>query len=121
MLLVVAGGVFHFFLTLMNSFINFSEVPPNATQDDIERVREGAYGEYMSRSRSTSLGEQSSSSGHGRKPPSLSSHNVATFPAKLHKILSDPKYQHIMRWLPHGRSWEVSSTLKKNRMFLPSR
>ena len=106
---------FYLFLALMKIFINFSEVPPNATQDDIERVREGAYGQYMSRSRSTSFGEQPSLSGYGRKPPSLSSHNVATFPTKLHKILSDPRYQHIIRWLPHGRSWEVSSTLWKIR------
>ena len=31
----------------------------------------------------------------------------ATFPVKLHNILSIPDYQHIITWLPHGRSWQV--------------
>jgi hypothetical protein len=29
------------------------------------------------------------------------------FPAKLHEILSNPEYEHIISWRPHGRSWEV--------------
>lgn len=28
-----------------------------------------------------------------------------TFPVKLHMILSNPKHEDIIRWLPHGRSW----------------
>jgi hypothetical protein len=30
-----------------------------------------------------------------------------TFPAKLHEIVSTPRYQHIIAWLPHGRSWVI--------------
>jgi HSF-type DNA-binding len=29
------------------------------------------------------------------------------FPMKLHMILSDPTYEHIISWLPHGRSWLI--------------
>lgn len=29
------------------------------------------------------------------------------FPAKLHEIVSNPSYQHIIRWQPHGRSWKI--------------
>ena len=29
------------------------------------------------------------------------------FPAKLHAILSNPSYQHIICWQPHGRAWIV--------------
>ena len=30
-----------------------------------------------------------------------------TFPVKLHAIVSSPNYQHIIRWMPHGRSWKI--------------
>ena len=30
-----------------------------------------------------------------------------TFPVKLHMILSNPEYQDIISWLPHGRSWRI--------------
>ena len=30
-----------------------------------------------------------------------------SFPAKLHKILSHPKFRNIILWLPHGRSWRI--------------
>ncbi|KAL7504560.1 hypothetical protein ACHAXN_002672 [Cyclotella atomus] len=30
-----------------------------------------------------------------------------TFPMKLHAIVSNPEYRHIIRWQPHGRSWKV--------------
>jgi hypothetical protein len=29
------------------------------------------------------------------------------FPVKLHYILSNPKYQEFIAWLPHGRSWRI--------------
>jgi len=29
------------------------------------------------------------------------------FPVKLLKLLSNPEYSHIIRWMPHGRSWRV--------------
>ena len=30
-----------------------------------------------------------------------------TFPVKLHLILSNPEFQEIISWLPHGRSWRI--------------
>lgn len=30
-----------------------------------------------------------------------------TFPMKLHAIISNPRYRHIICWMPHGRSWKV--------------
>lgn len=30
-----------------------------------------------------------------------------TFPIKLHMILSNPEFQDIISWLPHGRSWRI--------------
>lgn len=29
------------------------------------------------------------------------------FPAKLHEIMSNPEYRHIIGWMPHGRSWMI--------------
>lgn len=31
----------------------------------------------------------------------------ATFPVKLHQILSNADYADVVVWLPHGRSWKV--------------
>ena len=33
--------------------------------------------------------------------------NRVTFPMKLHTILSSTNYQHIICWMPHGRSWKI--------------
>jgi hypothetical protein len=30
-----------------------------------------------------------------------------TFPVKLHMILSNPDFEDIVGWLPHGRSWRI--------------
>ena len=30
-----------------------------------------------------------------------------SFPARLHLMLSNPEFQEIITWLPHGRSWRV--------------
>ena len=30
-----------------------------------------------------------------------------TFPMKLHTILSNPEFQDIIAWLPHGRAWRI--------------
>jgi len=30
-----------------------------------------------------------------------------TFPMKLHAILSNPEFQDIIAWLPHGRAWRI--------------
>jgi len=32
---------------------------------------------------------------------------MSTFPPKLHKLLSNPEFSHIIGWMPHGRSWRV--------------
>ena len=45
----------------------------------------------------------------------VSSFRTMNFPAKLHKILSTPEYEHIIGWMPHGRSWAV-----KNKQLLES-
>ncbi len=29
------------------------------------------------------------------------------FPARLHAILSDEQYAHVISWMPHGRAWKV--------------
>jgi hypothetical protein len=36
--------------------------------------------------------------------------SAALFPAKLHEIVSNPEYEHIISWRPHGRSWEVKDS-----------
>jgi hypothetical protein len=33
--------------------------------------------------------------------------SAALFPAKLHEIVSNPEYERIIAWRPHGRSWKV--------------
>jgi hypothetical protein len=37
---------------------------------------------------------------------------VPTFLAKLHAILLRPELQHIVAWLPHGRSWKVYNAVE---------
>ena len=39
--------------------------------------------------------------------PILPNANIDNFPARLHEIVSNPAYQHIIGWMPHGRAWEV--------------
>lgn len=36
-----------------------------------------------------------------------SSIRIQKLPAKLHAMLSTAEFQHIISWLPHGRSWKV--------------
>lgn len=31
----------------------------------------------------------------------------SNFPTKLRRILSNPKFQEFITWLPHGRSWRI--------------
>lgn len=35
------------------------------------------------------------------------SKNAATFPNKLHRILSAEEFAHIISWMPHGRAWKI--------------
>jgi hypothetical protein len=30
-----------------------------------------------------------------------------SFPWKMHMILNDPQFEHIVAWVPHGRSWRI--------------
>jgi hypothetical protein len=32
---------------------------------------------------------------------------VQNFPMKLHAILSNPEFQDVVAWLPHGRAWRI--------------
>ena len=31
----------------------------------------------------------------------------SNFPAKLHQILSNPAFVHVISWMPHGRAWKI--------------
>jgi len=42
-----------------------------------------------------------------------------TFPVKLHMILSNPEYQDIISWLPHGRSWRILQQKTFEEQVLP--
>jgi hypothetical protein len=43
-----------------------------------------------------------------RETPTPASRNAtASFPMKLHEILSSPEYKDCITWLPHGRAWRV--------------
>lgn len=46
--------------------------------------------------------------------------NQELFPAKLHLILSDPKYSRIISWSPHGRAWCVISKKAMRSIVLPN-
>ena len=41
------------------------------------------------------------------KPKRSRPQGVASFPMKLHRILSDPAYHEYIAWLPHGRAWRI--------------
>lgn len=41
------------------------------------------------------------------------------FPVKLHYILSNPKYQDCVAWLPHGRAWRVLKPKAFERRIIP--
>ncbi|KAL3809305.1 hypothetical protein ACHAXA_009429, partial [Cyclostephanos tholiformis] len=43
------------------------------------------------------------------------------FPAKLHAIVSNPNYQHIVCWQAHGRSWKIVRLLNPGPCFLRGR
>ena len=56
-----------------------------------------AYRDYSKMS-SSGANDFNKSQPPGKEPP---------FPVKLHRILSNPEYNDIVSWLPHGRSWRV--------------
>ena len=43
----------------------------------------------------------------------------APFSVKLHRILSNPEYEHMIAWLPHGRSWRVIDPIKFANVVIP--
>jgi hypothetical protein len=43
----------------------------------------------------------------------------ASLPDKLHAILSNPNYEHIISWLPHGRAWKIHNLTKFSTLILP--
>lgn len=49
----------------------------------------------------------------------VSSRKDATFPMKLHKLLSDPEAEGIITWLPHGRSWKIIKQEEFETVLLP--
>lgn len=43
----------------------------------------------------------------------------ATFPVKLHMILSNPALENIISWLPHGRSWRITQQKEFTTKVIP--
>uniref|UniRef100_A0A7S1FXI8 HSF-type DNA-binding domain-containing protein n=1 Tax=Corethron hystrix TaxID=216773 RepID=A0A7S1FXI8_9STRA len=41
------------------------------------------------------------------------------FPMKLQKLLSEPKYEHIVSWMPHGRCWKIHQKREFELLVLP--
>jgi len=41
------------------------------------------------------------------------------FPLKLHIILSQPQFDDIISWMPHGRAWKVIDTTRLEKEVLP--
>mmetsp|Transcript_10375 Transcript_10375/g.14640 ORF Transcript_10375/g.14640 Transcript_10375/m.14640 type:complete len:470 (+) Transcript_10375:174-1583(+) len=50
---------------------------------------------------------ESTHSESGALSPNSSAIRVQKLPAKLNAMLSNPEFQHIISWMPHGRSWKV--------------
>eukprot|EP00816_Leptocylindrus_hargravesii_P011753 CAMPEP_0196815736 /NCGR_PEP_ID=MMETSP1362-20130617/51573_1 /TAXON_ID=163516 /ORGANISM="Leptocylindrus danicus, Strain CCMP1856" /LENGTH=242 /DNA_ID=CAMNT_0042192807 /DNA_START=99 /DNA_END=824 /DNA_ORIENTATION=+ len=42
-----------------------------------------------------------------------------TFPAKLHQILANPDYAHIVSWLPGGKTWKIHSASELEDKIIP--
>jgi len=38
---------------------------------------------------------------------SVTASSAHEFPSKLHEILSNADFEHIISWMPHGRSWKI--------------
>ena len=52
--------------------------------------------------------------------PTAHRRGAGKFPRKLHEIVSNPEYRHIIRWMPHGRSWAVLDKELLEKVVLPS-
>jgi HSF-type DNA-binding len=57
-----------------------------------------------------------------KKPPSKGIPELdmsLPFPAKLHYIISNPKYNEYINWCPHGRAWKVLKQTEFERYIIP--
>jgi HSF-type DNA-binding len=45
---------------------------------------------------------------------------MPNFPAKMHSILSQTDLAHIIRWMPHGRSWKVLKPREFEQQVIPT-
>lgn len=66
--------------------------------------------EQSAESKASSSFSDSSSDKPSKKRDIFSSKESAgspTFPVKLHLILSNPEFEKIVAWLPHGRAWRI--------------
>jgi len=52
-------------------------------------------------------------------PSSAASKPNATFPSKLHEILSSPEFQDLITWLPHGRAFRVLKSKDFEERIIP--
>lgn len=53
------------------------------------------------------------------EPCKIAISDPCTFPKKLYIILSIPQYNHIVRWLPHGRSFIICDPVKLAKDIFP--
>jgi hypothetical protein len=44
---------------------------------------------------------------------------MAPFPLKLHAVLANPRYHHVICWLPDGKSWRVLDAFLLERFVIP--
>jgi hypothetical protein len=59
--------------------------------------------------------------GTARKGASMNEqHWRLPLPLKLYAILSNPEYEHIISWLPHGRAWKIHDMDLFQTQILPS-
>jgi hypothetical protein len=76
---------------------NIGEVNPASIKEKAETTTKSSYRDYS------------------KVPPESSALHIIhaastkeqTFPVKLHMILSNPDFEDIVGWLPHGRSWRI--------------
>lgn len=87
-----------------NGAVNPSAVMSSSSEeiraDNGKEEKKGAL-KSTYRDYSRSLPEEREQMGRNPKEP------TQTFPMKLHSILSNPEFQDIIAWLPHGRAWRI--------------
>ena len=108
-------------------------VPPSSTDDE-----ESSLGASVDRSRATAEDPSVEDDSHqeDNKPPlearesgtaiipaliqqySVRGSDMAPFPLKLHAVLANPRYHHVITWLPDGKSWRVIDAFLLERFVL---